>query len=469
MSDNRIGRQTPTTAVILPYAETKGMEAIDIYNKTEKTAMEWQGLLLSDMMAVNEDGLWVHTKFGYSVPRRNGKSECIIMRELWGFTYGEKILHTAHRTTTSHASWERIVDILTKAGYVEGEDFKTHKQYGLEDIVWCDKERPGKINFRTRSSKGGLGEGYDLLIVDEAQEYTDDQESALKYVVTDSMNPQTVFCGTPPTLASSGTVFTKYRKKVLQGETMNSAWAEWAVNVQSDVKNKDLWYECNPSLGTVFTERSVADEIGNDDVDFNIQRLGLWLSYNQKSAISKAEWQRLEVDVFPEIEKSTLTAGIKFGYDGANVALSVGVKSADRVFVEAIDCQSTRNGLDWIVSWLKEVKPTSVIIDGASGQAALAEKLDEEKIKYQLPTVKEVILANSKFELAIFNESVIHMEQPSLEQSVSNCEKRPIGSGGGFGYRSLKENIEVALLDSVILAHWGCSIAKEKKPQRVMY
>ena len=68
----------------------------------------------------------------------------------------------------------------------------------------------GIIEFRTRTSKGGLGEGFDLLVIDEAQEYQDDQESALKYVVTDSKNPtRPFFVGTPPTPVSSGTVFHK--------------------------------------------------------------------------------------------------------------------------------------------------------------------------------------------------------------------------------------------------------------------
>ena len=43
---------------------------------------------------------------------------------------------------------------------------KTTKQFGLERIEWLSGD--GVINFRTRSSKGGLGEGYDLLIIDEA-------------------------------------------------------------------------------------------------------------------------------------------------------------------------------------------------------------------------------------------------------------------------------------------------------------
>ena len=56
-----------------------------------------------------------------------------------------------------------------------------------------------------------------------------------------------------------------------------------------------------------------------------------------------------------------------------------------------------------------------------------------------------------------------------LHQSVSNCSKRPIGSNGGFGYKSIKEGVEVALLDSVILAHWAISTFKEKKKQRISY
>lgn len=84
MAEPRKGCQKPTQSVVLPYKETKGQEAIDIYNSSGRTAQEWQELMLYDILAVNEDGLWVHTKCGYSVPRRNGKNEVVVMREMWG-------------------------------------------------------------------------------------------------------------------------------------------------------------------------------------------------------------------------------------------------------------------------------------------------------------------------------------------------------------------------------------------------
>lgn len=100
----RLGRQTPTQALVLPYDETKGGEAVELYEQGGRTAMDWQKVLLYDMMAVDDDGLWVHSKFGLSVPRRNGKSEVDKMRELRGLFHGEHILHTAHRTT-KHSAW----------------------------------------------------------------------------------------------------------------------------------------------------------------------------------------------------------------------------------------------------------------------------------------------------------------------------------------------------------------------------
>ena len=42
----RKGRQTPTKSIVLPYAETRGQEAIDLYNDSGRTAQEWQEALI---------------------------------------------------------------------------------------------------------------------------------------------------------------------------------------------------------------------------------------------------------------------------------------------------------------------------------------------------------------------------------------------------------------------------------------
>lgn len=475
----RKGRQTPTQSYILPYKKTKGKESIKLYEQTGRKAIPWQKNLCDAIMAVDKSGLWIHQKFGYSVPRRNGKNEVVTIRELWGLEHGEQICHTAHRTTTSHAAWVRLCKLLADAGYEElgrkkkdepdpEKSFRLTKQYGLESISLTGG---GTAVFRTRTPNGGLGEGFDLLVIDEAQEYTDAQESALIYTVSDSRNPQTIFCGTPPTPVSAGTVFLKMRNETLSGQAYDTGWAEWSIDQQiDDLDNVDLWYEANPSMGYHLDERKVRAEIRGDKVDFNIQRLGLWLQYNQHSAISRAEWEGLQEPVLPELS-GPLFVGIKYGHNGTNVAMSMAVRTGDdRIFVETIDCRSLRAGNEWMLNFLNRADIAQVVVDGENGKGLFTEAMKAMKLKKPiLPTVKEVISANAAFELGIQAKKICHMGQPSLTAAASNCDKRAIGSNGGFGYRSLREDIEISILDSVILAYWACMEEKGTKKQKISY
>src|SRR5690606_19596341 len=170
---------------------------------------------------------------------------------------------------------------------------------------------------------------------------------------------------------SSGTVFTKYRENALYGSLEDSGWAEWSVDKESDPRNKDLWYQANPSLGLRVSERNIQSEVGNDDLDFNIQRLGLWIQYNQKSDISEKEWRELHVDEIPK-SKGKLFVGIKDGYDRTDVAMSIAVRTeGGERFVEVIACQAIRKGNDWILYFLRNADIHTVLVDGGNGQKIL--------------------------------------------------------------------------------------------------
>lgn len=462
----RYGNQSPSKIVVANYFESKGPEAIEIYEKSGRKALDWQKDLVNHILAYNEDGLWTHSKFGYSVPRRNGKSELLFMVEAYFLQEGLRVMHTAHRTTTSHSAWERICDILDRAGI----QYQATKQMGLETIR-C--ETGGRISFRTRSSKGGLGENADLLIIDEAQEYTEDQRSALVYIVTDSKNPLTLFCGTPPTPVSAGTVFLNMRNKALRGELKNTGWAEWSVDDMTDPHNVDAWYNSNPSLGHVFTERAVEDEIGDDETDFNIQRLGLWLKYNQKSAISKVLWDSVEGPVPSKLAKMNIA--IKFSGQGLeNAVLGYAARMDDgRVFVGVADCRPTLEGFEWIARFIAQNTEfiNKIYLDGKGHTQVLYEQLKAKGLHKKIAELSssEYIYANSLFEQKLYAHEIVHAGQPALNQSASNCEKAAIGTGGGFKYKSLKQDIEIGLLDAVVIAHWAASTQVKRKPQTISY
>ena len=476
----RFDNQNPsfTNVVLNKSTKTLGAKAIKLYASTGQDLMTWQQRQIRAIMEVDSKGQWKHMNYCIGLSRRNGKGEVLAAREMYGLIeLKEKILHTAHRTTTSHDAFNRLYTLLKKAGYQEHSkkkkemperSFYASKQYGLEHI---EISGGGIIDFRTRTDNGGLGEGFDLLVIDEAQEYTSKQESALLYTVSASKNPQTIMVGTPPTATSHGDVFVRIREAVLNKKAPETGWAEWSSPdlIEGPALNDpQLWKKYNPSYGKLLTERKIRNELTGNDLDFNIQRLGYWCQYNQKSEISEAEWNELRVDTLPELSDKRYV-GIKYGKDGVNVAMSIASKTKDgHIFVETIACESQRAGNGWIFEYLYNPKIAKIAIDGAAGQQLLSDQMREHGIRKPpiLPKVGEIITANAMFEQSVYSKKIVHMGQESLKNVVTNCEKRLIGSQGGFGYKSLIDTQDISIMDSMILAFWLCAITKETKAKQ---
>ena len=478
----RIDNQNPSFTNVSKSKKTRGTQTIKLYATTGRKLLTWQQRQIRSMEMVGKDGTWKYMIYCLAVSRRNGKGEILVARELDGLiNLGEKIFHTAHRTTTSHDAFNRLYTALKAAGYQEhsrkqkkmpARSFFASKQYGLEHI---EITGGGSIEFRTRTDNGGLGEGFDVLVIDEAQEYTTKQQSALSYTVSSSKNPQTIITGTPPTVSSKGDIFVTIRNTVLGGKTQETGWAEWSTPemVEGDALNDpQLWKRFNPSYGSILNDRKIRAELANGDLDFNIQRLGFWCSFNQKSAINETDWMDLKIDKLPEL-KDERYLGIKYGRDGVNCAMSIAAKTKDnKIFVETIDCTSVRAGNGWLFDYINNPKVKKVVIDGASGQQVLADQIKQYGFKKQviMPTVGEIIQGNALFEQDLYAKNICHMGQESLKAVVTNCKKRLIGSKGGFGYASLIETQDIAVMESMILAYWMCAITKEeKKKQKVSY
>ena len=156
----------------------------------------------------------------------------------------------------------------------------------------------------------------------------------------------------------------------------------------------------------------------------------------------------------------------KEGISDSNVKPSTNTSASadDSDLIVTYDGKEVENGANLEIT----VGSTTgqIVVDGANGQNLLCADLKDAKVKLRpiLPSVKEVINAGSTFESALFAHEIVHMGQPSLAQVVSNCEKRAIGSNGGFGYRSIKDGADISLLDSVILAVWSLN-EERRKPQ----
>lgn len=331
-------------------------------------------------------------------------------------------------------------------------------------------------NERDRLSDGGnyvycidVEENHNFIangfITHNCQETTDAQEEALLPTISAGplQNPQVIMMGTPPTSGSTGTVFLRARRNVLQGKS-DICWQEWSVENITDNHDEDAWYETNPSLGYLVTEKAVRAESNTMSQDsFNKMRLGWIPGLDAKRVFTDEEWNELAVQAVKLPEEPELVYSVKFAPDRSAVTLAVGVVMGEKIHVEVIERKRMSDGIAWLVRWLLDRwrKTNKIIIDGAAGQGLLVEELirSEKRIAKRLltPNVKEAGSAYASFYQAIQDKMLTHYNQPILNSAIRTCKRRDIGKDGMFGFAPLNPNIQMDPVDAVAFAYYGAN------------
>jgi len=427
----------------------------------------WQSDILCDWMALSPNHKWLSKTCGGSVPRQNGKTGLIQGRAEAGMLmYNEQVIYTAHLQKTATETFEEMASFFDSAKlrkYVK--DIKT--ALGREQIIL---QSGARVKFLARTRNGGRGQHGDLLIFDEAQEVDESMQASFIPAISASLNPQTIYVGTPPEPESTGTVFRTIRDRALAGKTDKTAWFEFSVKEIGDVTDKTRWAETNPALGRRIMLTTIEGECEQMPPDtFARERLGWWtpvVTERVDLAIDKQAWSECSS---AELKPEGKTAyGVKFTPDGSMVCLCGAVLPQDGpARISLIEQKPTGYGIQWLADWLNErySKASCVVIDGRNGVDVLVDKITgtwKYKGSVIRPGTKDVIAAVSTLTNGINEKSITwYNQQDALNESAITSTKRPIGGGFGFG------GDFSAPIEACSLALWGVKTSK-RDPSRVM-
>lgn len=460
-----LGSQEPSVRIAPDYSESDGRDASRILATGGLILDPWQADVLDDWMALYL-GRWVCRTCGGSVPRQNGKTGLLQGRASAGMIlYREQVIYTAHLQKTSTETFEEMSSFFDSPKlrkYVK--DIKT--ALGREQIILRNGAR---VKFLARTRNGGRGQHGDLLIFDEAQELDVDAQASFIPAISASLNPQTIYTGTPPDGNAVGEVFRGIRDKAIAGETKNTAWFEYSVNEIGNVSDKERWAATNPALGRRILLTTIEGELEQMPPDtFARERLGFWspVANPEDYAIPAEVWDACRSDE-PKPEGKT-AYGIKYSADGSEVCLCGAVipKEGD-ARISMIELQPTGLGIQWLADWLnaRYKKASCVVIDGRNGVDALVDKIRGTwKLKGSVikPSARDVIGAVGMLTDALAERSITwYGEQEMLRESAVNATKRPISGGWGFGGEN---SIPI---EACALAYWGARTTK-RDPSRGM-
>lgn len=459
------GKQEPSVRVCPTYKHTDGEDAKKILAIGGMILDPWQEEVLNDWMAMSDSKQWICKTCGGSVPRQNGKTGLVAGRAEAGMLlYNEQVIYTAHLQKTATETFEEMAaffDSPKLKPYVK--DIKT--ALGREQIVLKSGAR---VKFLARTRNGGRGQHGDLLIFDEAQELDDSEQASFIPAISASLNPQTIYVGTPP--EDQGNTFKTIRKNAINGKTKKASWFEFSVPEIGDVTDPNRWAETNPALGRRILLSTIEGECEQMAPDmFARERLGWWapeIEHHDDYAIPVEVWDACKSN---EMKPNGRTAyGIKFSADGSMVALCGCVIDAEeKARIALIEYKPTGYGLQWLADWLNQrYKVAScVVIDGRNGVDVLVDKISNTwRVKGSVirPNTNNVI-ASVSILVDCLNEQTVtwYAAQEQLRESAITSTKRKIAGGWGFGGEN---SIPI---EACALALWGCKTSK-RDPSRQM-
>ena len=472
------GSQEPRIKIEPNRVATDGTDAALLMSEYGSTLDPWQQIVVDCWLGKDKNNKYNVTSAGLSVARQNGKNVCIEAREFFGMVIsGEKILHTAHQVKTGKKSFRRLAAMFTDKRHPEITDLVKNIRYtnGEEGIELING---GQIEFTARSRQSARGfDGVSLLVLDEAQELTDDQLEAIMATLAASATGtrQLIYAGTPPYPNCPGTVFRRRRNISMTDPGEHSSWHEWSVAADSveeiNITDRSLWYMCNPSLAIHLTEEFTEEELKTMSPDgFARERLGWWNPEVEEQidyAIDHKAWESCKSS---ELKPEGKTAyGIKFSADGSIVSLCGAVIPKDGpARISLIEQKPTGQGTQWLADWLnaRYSKASCVVIDGRNGVDVLVDKISgtwKAQNSVIRPKIGDVIAAVSTLTNAIAEKTVTWFDkQEALNDSAQTSIKRKIGQNAwGFGGENPTP------IEACALALWGAKTSK-RDPNRKM-
>lgn len=449
---------------------TDGEDYIELAAAYGLTADPWQEGLVTGVCARGVDGQLVAKRAGFSIPRQNGKNGALEILELGQMVLsGRKILHSAHEVKTGRKAFIRLLsffegnaDLAKRVKYIR----RTNGQEGIE------LDNGGSCEFIARSKSSGRGFTVDTLVLDEAQELTDEALEALMPTISagPADDPQIIMVGTPPAPHSHyGEVFRRTHDAAHAGSDPTLWWAEWAVQaepgVEVDPDDEDLWFQTNPALGSrIRLETIRAERAALSDFSFRRERLGMWEQEQAARVVPLEDWQQCaDPNLVDDGEPVVLAVDVATGRDSASI-VAAGLTRDGSPWVDVVE--NRRGTPNWVIprlqAILKKQPVRALMIDVLSPAGSFIDPLEKLGISVSRTGSNIMAAACGQFYDHVMAHELRHLDQVPLNLAVASARKRRLADA--WAWNRSHEDVDITPLVAATLALTGRTYQKSKKP-----
>jgi hypothetical protein len=450
-----LGLARPRTRLAPRARRSDADDAIFLASGYGLTPDPWQADVLDDWLGRAAGGRWAAATCGLAVARQNGKNGVIEVRELFGMVaLGERFLHTAHEVKTARKAFLRIASFFEnerKHPELAALVKDIRKTNGQEAVVLVNG---GSVEFVARSKGSGRGFTVDVLVLDEAQDLTDEELEALLPTISAAPlgNPQVILTGTPPNPEKhqTGEVFTRVRADGENGADHHLAWTDFGVvdGPLPDVDDRDLWRRTNPALGgrlniaEVERERKLMSREG-----FARERLGWWgdpAAHGEATVVDMDQWAKLASPT--AIPSGPVALAVAVPRDRSSTSVAVSWLGDDaRVMSAVTRLPGTAKAVETIRRLADAHNVVDVSLHAGGPAGALVADLEAEGVEVTTVSTTEMAQATGAYRDGIKNAAVGHVDQHDLTEPLRAARLRPAGDGEMWDQRDDLQDISAVI------------------------
>ena len=409
--------------------ESKGAQVAELAERIGQPLLEWQKLILDDMLTMDKQGMFIRKTSLLLIARQSGKSHLARMRCLAGlFMFGEKdILIMSSNRGMAMKSFNIMADIIERNDWMraqlkDGDPKKgIRRTNGDERIILASG---AQLEVRAATSDGARGMTADFLWIDELREVSTAAMDAAKSVTLARMNSQRLF--TSNAGSADSTELNNLHEACRNYPPKSLGYYEYSAPDFCDIWDRKAWAMANPSMGYLISVEAIEETIASSTTDAaRTESLCQWIS-----ALNCP----FSTEVLENSSDSTLemTVGAYtiFGFDVSpsrrNGSLVAGQLLPDgRIGIGILETYSSQVAIDElkmaasIKAWCDIYKPRLVCYDKYATQT-IADRLANAGVMVEDVSGQQFYKACGDLLEGLTNLRVVHNGQKSLIEQFQN-------------------------------------------------
>lgn len=438
MSTAEIQSEPPLLGALYPRlhspwlnTKTRGGEIAEMAEMIGQPLLPWQRLILDDMCAIDDRGMFIKKSSLFLCARQSGKSHMMRMRMLAGlFIFGEQnILIMSSQRKMAIRSLEIMADIIERNAFMVSQvkggkiDTAWRRTNGNERIIM---ESGAQIEVVAANSDSSRGLSADVLWIDELREVNEAAMDASKSTTLTRPNSQRFYTSNAGTAESE--VLSHMRERSMANPPKSLGFYEYSAPEHCDIWDRKAWAMANPSLGILISEEAVEETIATSTIiAARTETLCQWVSTGLTSPWTPGSWEDIAdselvmapgmhtmfaFDVDPHTRRSASLVAGSILPDG-RIGLALIKTWESQIAVDELKIAGD------IKAFADQWHPKKILHDKYTTQA-ISDRLRMSGQVVEDCSGSQFYAACSIFKEAIDNKRVVHGGQEYLDTAMNN-------------------------------------------------